>query len=83
MNPWFLGAIALVVGLAICGLVILRTPLMDRLVALNLSGVLMILIFVLLAQGSGQAMLYDMALTLAVLALPGILVFAHFLERWL
>jgi multisubunit Na+/H+ antiporter MnhF subunit len=83
MNPWFLAAIVLVGGLVICGLVILKAPLMDRLVALNLSGILMILIFVLLAQGSGQSMLYDLALTLAVLALPGILVFIHFLERWL
>jgi multisubunit Na+/H+ antiporter MnhF subunit len=83
MNIWFLAAIALTIGLAICGIVIVRAPLMDRLIALELVGILSTLIFMLLAQGLGQEIFYDMALTLAVLSLPGTLVFVHFLERWL
>ncbi|HEX4129193.1 MAG TPA: monovalent cation/H+ antiporter complex subunit F [Pirellulales bacterium] len=83
MNAWLIAATALVPGLLACGWIGSRAATMDRLVALELAGSLMPLVVVLLAEGYARPSLYDLALTLAVLSLPGTIVFAHFLERWL
>jgi multisubunit Na+/H+ antiporter MnhF subunit len=83
MNLWLVAATALVVGLAACGLVCLREQTMDRLVALELGGLLTALAVVLLAEGFDRVSLYDLALTLVLLSFASTMVFAHFLERWL
>lgn len=83
MNPWLIAATALAVGLVPCGLVCLRGRTVERLVALELAGLLTPLAVVLLAEGFDRVSLYDLALTLALLSFPSTLVFAHFLERWL
>ena len=66
-----------------CGFVCVRGRTMDRLVALELAGLLTPLVVVLLAEGFDCVSLYDIALSLALLSVPSTLVFAHFLERWL
>ena len=56
---------------------------MDRLAAVEMASLTITLVTVLLAEASGRPSLYDLALSLALLAFPSGLVFARFLERWL
>ena len=83
MNAWLVAATALVVGLLPCLVVCLRAPIMDALVALELSSVLIALVLVLLAEGFARSSYYTLPLVLSVLGFGGSLVFVRFLDRWL
>jgi multicomponent Na+:H+ antiporter subunit F len=83
MNVWLIAATVLLLGLIPCGVVCLTAPVMDRLVALQLAGVVSTLVLLLLAEGFQRSSYIDLALTLAVLSFTGGLTFARFLERWL
>jgi multisubunit Na+/H+ antiporter MnhF subunit len=83
VNTWLLGATALLFSLIPCGIVVFRGDAMDRLVGLEMAGMIEVLIFILLAEGTHRVPFYDLALALALLAFGGGLVFARFLERWL
>lgn len=83
MNSWLIAAAVLAVGLAPCGVACLRGETMPRLVALELASTVAAILMVLLAEGYGLPSMYDLSLSAALLSLPAILVFAHFLERWL
>jgi multicomponent Na+:H+ antiporter subunit F len=83
LNIWLVAALALMLGLLPCLIVVLRAGLMEALVAMQLASTLTILILLLLAQGYGRASFADLALALALLSFPGGLLFAHFFERWL
>jgi multicomponent Na+:H+ antiporter subunit F len=83
VNMWLIAAIVLTLGLLPCGYVCLRGGMMDRLVAVELAGVVMTLLVVLLARGFERPAILDLALALALLSFPATLVYAFFLERWL
>ena len=83
MNAWFVTAIALLLALVPCGITCLRGKTMDRLVALQLAGVITVLALLMLAVGYRRAPYFDVALTLAILSAAGSLAFVRFLERWL
>jgi multisubunit Na+/H+ antiporter MnhF subunit len=83
MNIWIMAATLMIFALIPAGVVVFRGNAMERLVGLEMAGMIETLIIVLLAQGFGQATFYDLALALALLALGGGLVFTRFLERWL
>lgn len=83
MNAWLIAATALLLALVPCGIVTVCGRTAERLVALELAGLLTTFIVVLLAEGTGRPSLYDLALALALLSFPSTMVFAHFLERWL
>lgn len=83
MNAWLLAALALLIGLAPCGLVCLRGTPMDRLVGLELAGTVNTLILLVLAEAYHQAIFFDLAVVLALLSFAGGLVFVRLLERWL
>lgn len=83
MNPWLIAVCALLLGFIPCGVVCMRARTMDALAAVELAGVLTVLLVVLLAEGMDRPIFYDLALGLAVLSFPSGLVFIHFLERWL
>jgi multicomponent Na+:H+ antiporter subunit F len=74
---------ALLAGLIPCGVTCLRGDAQDRLVGLELAGVIVTLVLLLLAEAFGRAIYVDIALALALLSLAGGLVFARFLERFL
>jgi multicomponent Na+:H+ antiporter subunit F len=82
VNIWFAAALALILGLIPCGLVVFREAPMDRLVGLELASVIVCLILLLVAQGLHRPPFFDLALALALLSFAGGLVFARFLERW-
>lgn len=81
MNIWLAAALALILSLVPCGVVVLRASPIDRLVALNMAGTITSLALFLLAMGRSQPSFCDLALTVAILNLPAGLVFTHFMER--
>ena len=83
MNEWLIAAGIFLIALIPCGLVCVRGGPMDRLVGLQLAQVVTVLALLLLAQGMGQDAFFDAGLLLAILSLPGSLLFVRFLERWL
>ena len=66
-----------------CAIVCTRGNPMERLVGLELAGNVDTLILLVLAEAYDQAILFDLAVVLAVLTFAGGLVFTRFLERWL
>jgi multicomponent Na+:H+ antiporter subunit F len=74
-------ALALLLALATCG--VLRGGTLERVVALQLAGVLAPLLAVVIALTSGRGLYLEVALALAVVSLGGALAYARFLERWL
>jgi multicomponent Na+:H+ antiporter subunit F len=82
MNEWVVAALALLAGLVPCGWLCLRGHPVNRLIGLELAGVLDTLVLLLLAEGFHRQVYFDLALALALLSLASGLVFARFLERW-
>ena len=82
MNEWLVAAVALLAGLVPCGLLCLRGDPVNRLIGLEMAGVIDTLVLMLLAEGFGRPIYFDLALALALLSFAGGLVFARFLERW-
>ena len=83
MNAWLIAAAALVFALVPCGIVCFRGTAMERMVGLEMAGILDSLILLLLAQGLNNPNFYDLAVAMALLTFGGGLVFVRFLERWL
>ena len=82
MNGWILAAIVLVLGgLVPCLAVSLRASVMEGLVALELAGVISVLVLLLLAEGFQRQPFVDLALVLAVLSFVGTLAFVRYMER--
>lgn len=79
---WQIGALVLLItGLAPCVIAGAWGSALDRLVALDLAGVVACLEFLLLAQGLNRSSYVDLALVLAPLSLAGCLVFTRLLGR--
>lgn len=83
MNAWLISATILLLALIPVAIQVFRGDTMDRLVALEMAGIMTTLILLLLTQGFQRIALYDIALAAALLSFGGGLVFARFLERWL
>jgi multisubunit Na+/H+ antiporter MnhF subunit len=83
MNPWLLAAAALLLCLLPCGFMAARGDPLDRLIGLELGGVLVVLVLLLLAEGFSRSSFADLALTVALLSFPSGLAVTRLLERWL
>jgi len=83
MNVWLLGSSVLLFALVPCGVASFRGDVMERLVGLEMAGMIVTLLLVMLSEGMGRVSFYDLGLALALLSFGGGLVFARFLERWL
>ena len=83
MTPWMAATIVMVPAFAIPTLAACRGSTAERLVAIQLATVVATLILVLMAFAFDQSSFVDLALTLALLTLPGTLIIATFVERWL
>ncbi|HET8997941.1 MAG TPA: monovalent cation/H+ antiporter complex subunit F [Acetobacteraceae bacterium] len=83
MNPWLAAVVALLPALAAPLWIALRGSLADRLVAVQLAGTMTTVIMTLMSFAFDQPSWIDLSLTLAFLALPGTLVLAIFVERWM
>jgi len=83
MSPWMAASAVLALSLLPCALVVFRGGAFDRLVALEMSSVVLTLLLATLAEGMGRGPFIDLAVALSVLALGGALVFVRTMERWL
>ena len=83
MNVWLIAAIASGAALLPCGFMSLRGPADQRLVGLEMTSLVVILVMAMLAVGFGRPSFIDLPLTLAVLSFGGGLIFVRFLEKHL
>ncbi len=84
MNEWLLAVLAMLVPLGVpLWIAGGRGDLANRLVAIQLGSTVTCFILVLMSFAFDQSSLIDLPLTLAALSLPGTLMLALFLERWL
>lgn len=83
MTSWMAATVALVPALAIPALAACRGGTAARLVAVQLATAVATLVLALMTFAFDQPAFIDLALTLALLTLPGTLLIAMFLERWL
>ena len=82
MNGWILAAVVLViVGFVPCLVVSVRASVMEGLVALEMAGVMAVLVLLLLAEGFQRQPFVDLALVLALLSFVGTLAFVRYMER--
>ena len=83
MTGWMGAAVAFLCLVLAVGVVASRGPLIRRVIALELGGVLISLALLLLAEGFDRDVYFDMAVVLAAMTFATSLVFVRFLERWL
>lgn len=83
MNMWFASTIAFVLITVPCMVLLIRVALIDALVALQFGTGACVFALTVLAMGLNRPSFLDIGLTLAILAYPASLLFAHFFERWL
>jgi len=82
MNEWILAAIVLLLGgILPCLVVSVRASVMEGLVALEMAGVIAVLVLLLFAEGFQRQPFVDLALVLALLSFVGTLAFVSFMER--
>jgi multicomponent Na+:H+ antiporter subunit F len=82
-NAWLLAALALLPPLLAAVLGALRGAIHSRLIAVELATSVAIVLLIVLSFAFDQASSIDLALTLAVLTMPGTMLLALFQERWL
>lgn len=82
MNAWLVAGSVLLLGLIPCGIAVSRGKPVERLVALEMASIETALAVLLFAKGFNRPSFIDLALTLALLSIPGSLLFVHYMERW-
>lgn len=83
MNLWLGAGILVAAALLPCAAMCLRGSPERRLVGMEMTSILVIIIMVLFTVGFHRAPYIDLALALAVMSFGGGLVFARFLEKHL
>jgi multicomponent Na+:H+ antiporter subunit F len=83
VNGFVIAAIAMLLGVIPCGVVVCRGTVMDALVAYELISAIVVMVLILLAEGFRRSGEIELPLLLAVLLFGSGLVFVRFLERWL
>lgn len=82
MNAWLASAVFLLLGLIPSGIVVSRGKPVERLVGLEMASIIGATSLLLLAKGFNRPSFIDLSLTLALVSVPGTLLFTHYLERW-
>jgi multicomponent Na+:H+ antiporter subunit F len=82
-NAWLIAAVLLLPSLLVAILGAARGAIHTRLIAVELATSLAIILLMVLSFTFDQASSIDLALTLAVLTMPGTMLLALFQERWL
>lgn len=83
MNLWMLASVGLLSCVIPCGIASFKGSPIDRLLGLEMLGIVATMFLLVMAEALGRPNFYDIGLTMALLAFGGGLVFARFLERWL
>lgn len=83
MNAFVIAAIAMLIGMIPCLLVIWRDPELPALVGYEVISSIAVMVLVLLPVGFNRFGMMELPVLLALLLFGGGLVFARVLERWL
>ena len=83
MNGFVIAAIAMLVAVIPCGIVMVRGKIMDEVVAYEAISSVVLMVLVLLAEGFRRPGEFELPVLLALLLFGSGLVFVRFLERWL
>lgn len=83
MNAWMLAATLSSLALIPCADQCLRGGPERRLVGLEMTGLVLVLVFTMQCVGEGRTIFLDLPLTLAVVSFGSGLAFARFLEKYL
>ena len=83
MNGFVIAAIAMLIGVIPCGIVVWRGTLMDAVVGYEAISSIVVMVLLLLAEGFGRFGELELPIVLAMLLFGSGLVFVHALERWL
>ena len=81
MSSFVIAAVAMLVALVPCGIVVVRGEAMAAVAAFEAVSSVVIMVLVLLAEGFNRTSEFELPVLLAVLLLGSGLVFARFLER--
>ncbi len=82
MSIWLVTDVVLLLGFVPCGWVILRSKeLCDWVVALQMTGIIAVLVLLILAQAMSRPSFYDLAVALSLLSFPAGMMLAHFIQR--
>jgi multisubunit Na+/H+ antiporter MnhF subunit len=82
VNAFAWAATALLVGYAPLGWIAVRRRPIDGLLAVEMGGILLVLVLVCLAEAFHRSFEYGVAIVAVVMTWIGGLVFARFLGRW-
>ncbi len=83
MNGFVIAALAMLVAVIPCGIVVVRGKLMDAVVGYQAISSIVVMVLVLLAEGFRRSGEFELPVHLALLLFASGLVFVRFLERWL
>ncbi len=83
MNGFLIAALAMLVTVIPCGIVVVRGKLMDAVVGYQAISSIVVMVLVLLAEGFRRSGEFELPVHLALLLFASGLVFVRFLERWL
>jgi multisubunit Na+/H+ antiporter MnhF subunit len=83
VNSFVIAAIAMLVAVVPCGIVMVRGQLMDAVVAYEAISSVVLMVLVLLAEGFRRSGEFELPVLLALLLFGSGLVLVRFLERWL
>jgi multicomponent Na+:H+ antiporter subunit F len=83
LNGFVVAAIAMLIGIIPCGVVVLRGQIMAAVVAYEAISSIIVIVLVLLAEGFSRSGEFELPVLLAVLLFGSGLVFVRFMERWL
>lgn len=83
MNGFVVAAVAMLIGMIPCGIVVWRGTAMEALVGYEAISSIAVMVLVLLAEGFSRFGELELPIVLAVLLFGSGLVFARVLERWL
>ena len=83
MNLWMVAAIGFLFCMIPCGIAAFRGSPMERLLGLEMGGIVTTMFLLVMAEALGRPNFYDIGLTMALLTFGGGVVFTRFLERWL
>ena len=83
MTGFVIAAIAMLIGVIPCGVVICRGTVMEAVVGYEAISSIVVMVLLLLAEGFRRFGELELSIVLAVLLFGSGLVFVHGLERWL
>jgi multisubunit Na+/H+ antiporter MnhF subunit len=83
VTAFVVAAIAMLIAVIPCGIVMVRGKLMEAVVAYEFLSSITVMVLILLAQGFRRPAEFELPVVLAVLLFGSGLVFVRSLERWL